>query len=781
MKKRIFVLLVAFIVALPSCNTTDEIITSDSDSKVFCETQSESSSGKVEPSLGESLYSESSRSSAPESVSPTPVDESQSMSPTSGITPTPPEKPADFSSPEIKDIKTPAIIDTKYPAPDVVIADFIVTNSNYGADNSGKIDASPIIQRAIEDCYVAGGGTVFLPAGKYLIKTPITIRPFVTLRGDWQDPDKGNDYGTIILADVPSIDSNSTGLFTIGGSAGVMGITIYYPNQDIENVKPYPFTFYIPGDALGGGYYMLQSIVNCTVINGYRGVGANVTTNVHEMMTIENLKGTFLKEGAVAYNQADVGTWKNVRFSPDYWAGAGSGLKSADRAKITNYTSSYATGLTLGDLEWTQFSNITLEDYKTGIHIVKGKRIEFAGSMFEVNVLGSKIALKIDSIDTRWGMIFAKGSLQGSEKAVENNTNGTVKIAGTTIKGNVTGNNVLIDNVSLAHIAPDYNKNAPLPSRNFFNVALDYGADRNGFVDASVSIQAALNDAKKQGGGIVYLRGGRYRLDNPVQVPAGVELRGTSPVATRDQNGVDKGTTIFAYYGRNDINPDVGKALITLKGENSGISGLKIIYPENSPKDGTIKSYNYAIRGTAKAVYAVNIGMSAAYNGIDFRGANSHFIKRVVSCAYNNAIYIGNSTGGHIEGCLQNGNVVSRNGYNFQNWLTEAELFTGLFNPITRKKTIYIKMDQANTQTVLNTFAYGVKTFISSNNSTDVNILNVGADNIGRNSPLLDTSGGSISVVNMMRYNGISFSNNKTDLSIINRISINEFGEENIK
>ena len=37
----------------------------------------------------------------------------------------------------------------------------------------------------------------------------------------------------------------------------------------------------------------------------------------------------------------------------------------------------------MGDLEWTQFANIRVKDYKVGVHIVKGKRIEFAGALYD--------------------------------------------------------------------------------------------------------------------------------------------------------------------------------------------------------------------------------------------------------------------------------------------------------------------------------------------------------------------------------------------------------------
>lgn|GEM_PF-3469830 len=46
----------------------------------------------------------------------------------------------------------------------------IVTSAPYSADNSGTNDARAAIQQAIDDVSAAGGGVVFLPAGKYRIE-----------------------------------------------------------------------------------------------------------------------------------------------------------------------------------------------------------------------------------------------------------------------------------------------------------------------------------------------------------------------------------------------------------------------------------------------------------------------------------------------------------------------------------------------------------------------------------------------------------------------------------
>lgn len=692
----------------------------------------------------------------------------------------------------------PRIVETLYPTDDIVIADIVATEAPYYADATGAADCTQAIQRAIDDCYAAGGGTVFLPAGTYRVTGSLHIKSFVTLRGDWQDPDKGNAYGTVISAEVPSIYNNLPALINIGGSAGAMGLTVYYPEQDIDHVKPYPYTFYVPGSGAG---FMLQSIVNCTVINGYKGLAACLDNSGHEMMTVENFKGTFLCRAATAYNQSDVGTWKNVSISPKYWANAG--RRSAPLEKIQAYTRANAIGLTLGDLEWTQFANLKIDACKWGLHLVKGKRIEFAGALYNAVITNCNIGILADAIDERWGMVLANSRVCGSENAIVNNTLGVIKMAGVQLEGGPLAGKVQISSFSrlkqvfkvvfgkprqtarymndctdLSAFTADYAAAPHKPTAELFVL----NADKTGAQDVSAKLQALLNAAAGTGG-VVYLPAGRYKLEQSIEVPAGVELRGSSSVATRDQGGLSLGTVIYACFGLNAASPDSDTAQITLR-KNAGVRGIRFVYPGNSCVKpgalGQVLPCSYLIRGAGSGVYAVNTAIAAAYNGIDFRGCDNHFIAKLVSCCYNNAVIAGNCEGGIIQGCLQNGTVMSRNGLGLPDWVDEGtQMFPYLFNAVTRVNTEYIKLVNAKDETVFNCFAYGVKTLVILDGSENTLAFNIGADNAG--GTMLVAKGGSATVVNMMRWNGASYSNQGTKLAIYNRLTIDDRTEKTVK
>ena len=71
---------------------------------------------------------------------------------------------------------------------------------------------------------------------------------------------------------------------------------------------------------------------------------------------------------------------------------------------------------------------------------------------------------------------------------------------------------------------------------------------------------------------------------------------------------------------------------------------------------------------------------------------------------------------------------------------------------------------------IFNSFAYGVKTLISSGGT--VKVINVGADNIGSDTPMVDAWNGTMHVTNMMRYNGFSYSCKNAMIAIYNRLTI---------
>ena len=663
----------------------------------------------------------------------------------------------------------PLIVETTYETEEVVIADIIPTEMGYAVDPTGATDSTDGIQQALFDCYNAGGGTVYLPAGNYAITDTIYIPSYVTLRGEWQDPDEGTEYGTIFSVWMDPADTKEGGAFMISSCAGIVGMTVYYPFQTLYEVLPYPCTFYVED----GG--MVTTLKDITVINGYRGIGTSYDIP-HECLIVENFKGTFLDYGLYMNNSADVGTMENVTFSAKYWKEAAAECMNRPiGTEIDKYIKENATGLIMSDLEWTDFANVTVDGYKVGMRFVEGFRYKFAGAMYDIHVLNCETGFLVETADERWGMVIADSEIEGG---VTNAWIAKVRTMDTKISGDIkefAPGSVEQQDVDLSKYKVDYNVSYVKPKAQLSVITLTKGTT----TDVSADLQKALDEQAKAGGGIVYVPGGTYRLDKPISIPAGVELRGASSVASRELLVEEtQGTLFLSYYGDDaSFNADKDTALVTLAGKAAGMNGVRILYPENGPRDTNLNT-TYTVRGTASDVYVVNCYIGATAYGMDMRGCDKHFLKSNYTGCYYNTYLVGGKDG-KIISCLNNPNMVERTmADGLVNWMEVGKLSDEVINPISRPNHQAIIVEEATNQLIYNTFSYGSKNLIVNRNSVDTLAINIGSDNLNENEAQLVNEDANMTVINTLRFNGHSYDNKNGELKLYNRITMDESDEK---
>ncbi|OKP70305.1 S-layer protein [Paenibacillus sp. P3E] len=186
---------------------------------------------------------------------------------------------------------------------------FDIAASPYNADKSGLLDVSSAVQQALNDAGLAGGGTVYLPAGTYRINTRLTVPSGVELRGSWDVPHHTIGGGTVIFTNYGEGKPEDEALITLEESAGVRGLSIYYDKQNWSNIKPYAWT--IRGK--GHGVYAIDT----TLVNPYQGIDfGSFDTSGHY---INYVAGSPLKEGIFVGGGATGGFVRNVQFNPHYY------------------------------------------------------------------------------------------------------------------------------------------------------------------------------------------------------------------------------------------------------------------------------------------------------------------------------------------------------------------------------------------------------------------------------------------------------------------------------
>lgn len=161
--------------------------------------------------------------------------------------------------------------------------------------------------------------------------------------------------------------------------------------------------------------------------------------------------------------------------------------------------------------------------------------------------------------------------------------------------------------------------------------------------DNTSAFQKALDKAGANGGGIVYIPVGHYRIDGKLTIPAGVEMKGASDIMTTPKGN---GSILESYYGEGD---EDAEPFINME-RGSGLRGLTINYP-NQTSPIAVKKYPYSVRGNADT-YIVNLQIRTAYRGIDLftNKCDNHYVDYLAGHAFKNVIRVGgNSCNGMIS------------------------------------------------------------------------------------------------------------------------------------
>lgn len=277
------------------------------------------------------------------------------------------------------------LVSPKYATTDAIVAGFVVDAATYG---NGTTDATSHIQGLLNqlDNYTGdanhGGGVVYLPEGRYKISGRLNIPKGITLRGDWKKPVKGQPVvGTIIQvyadrgADLDA-QGRANSFITMESGAAVMDLAFWYPEQDPNNIVPYPPTIQFGKPNYFGNEFC--NAKNITLVNSYYGIifyqGGGTCP------TINGVYGTPLKQGVEIDRIVDIGRIEHCDFSPKYWAGSGlAGSPSISNTTYTNWIYNNGTGIVMRRNDWSYTCYLTVEGYNKGFHALQSRQMDGGG------------------------------------------------------------------------------------------------------------------------------------------------------------------------------------------------------------------------------------------------------------------------------------------------------------------------------------------------------------------------------------------------------------------
>jgi hypothetical protein len=274
-----------------------------------------------------------------------------------------------------------------------------------GAKADGTTDNTLSFQKAIDLASISGG-TVFVPAGKYLIKGSLKLYG-VSLKGENLAPRSWEPLnGTIILATGGRDNENAPALFEMRNSSAVSGISVYYPEQSVDDIHPYPWTFHI------GSYSPDSTVFDCTIenvtlINSYNGIHAGPNENGRHR--INSVFGCVLRRGIFVESVGDIGRIENVQFHCHFW---GHPSTKGDFWKIFKYMQQNLEAFIIGRSDWEYITNTFVFPAKIGYHFIKTENGNWTGScngqFSGIAADASGCCIKVDDIQPM-GLLITNG------------------------------------------------------------------------------------------------------------------------------------------------------------------------------------------------------------------------------------------------------------------------------------------------------------------------------------------------------------------------------------
>ncbi|MBQ7338763.1 MAG: hypothetical protein IJW40_09970 [Clostridia bacterium] len=578
----------------------------------------------------------------------------------------------------------PTLIQSEYEQSYYIIAEENVMA--HGAHGDGVADDTAAFLSAIAATAAKGGGTVFIPAGRYRLTATLTLPCSVALVGELE---RGTAKGTVlcICHGKGETDPDHAAII-LNHQSSVQSVAFWYPEQRMENgtFAPYPSTLTQRGSES-------VTVRNITFVNAYFGINYGTLGGGQGSNSLEytrDIFGTCLHLGYHNDPSYDIGKLENFHFSPDYWLDSGlPDLPDADALRAWMLKNS--TGILLQRIDWTYIADIYVEGYYKGIHTSLSSTGTPNGHMYHIHLLdcyypyyaeelswtiasdchfravgGGDAAALYLSEKCKGDMVFVDSVFESAgAHAIVNRGESKLSLTGCTVtsvdKAFVNQNcvatalintvfsdgcddGVITDARALTlPPTPHYGKTVvtkPASERLIVLSEAPYGAVAG--EDVTAVLQRAIDDLKETGG-TVYLPAGAYTLSGHIDVWAGIEVRG---VAIWAQNF---GATHFiTAYGQGD--PD-GEALFTLY-DGAGLRGLSVIYDHKDPEH--LLEYAYTVRGKGKNIYLVDVCIPSAWNGVDFATyrCDAHYIEYLWGAFLNVGIRVGaGSENGIIRDC----------------------------------------------------------------------------------------------------------------------------------
>ncbi|HOJ33107.1 MAG TPA: glycosyl hydrolase family 28-related protein [Candidatus Hydrogenedentes bacterium] len=281
----------------------------------------------------------------------------------------------------------------------------------FGAKGDGQTDNTSAFQEALNKASETGG-TVFVPAGKFLLAGNLNVPPNVVLEGIWRGPARHKDSkGSTLLARAGKGDRDGQPFLTMNECSGLKGIVVHYPDQiDEDPPIPYPWTIRGKGDNI--------LITDVLVTNPYQAI--DFGTYPCGRHYINRFYAQALYRGIFIDKCFDVGRIENVHLWP-FWSTGG---------PVRRFTEREGVAFIFGRTDWQFVTNTFCIGYNVGF-VFQAFR-DGPGNVL-ISQSGSDIgpcAVRVEQVQEHAGVSFVNCQMMAGVDILESNS-GPVKFTAT--------------------------------------------------------------------------------------------------------------------------------------------------------------------------------------------------------------------------------------------------------------------------------------------------------------------------------------------------------------
>ena len=319
--------------------------------------------------------------------------------------------------------------------------------ADFGAVADGVTDSTAAIQKAIDAASVRGG-VVCVPVGRWLCRGHLELKMGVHLSGMNQAPQSWEPAsGSILLPTEGRDQEEGPAFIEMRSSTSIKGLTVYYPEQKVEDIRPYPWTIHIRANPANTNEVSFDSTVeNVTLVNSYNGIRTGPTENGrHRIMSVN---GCVLRRGILVDWTGDIGRIENVQFHSHFWAHP---AFNGNWNKVYAYMQQHLEAFILGRTDWEYMNNTFVFPAKIGYRFIRTPNGSCNGQFSGIAADATETCVLVESIQPQ-GLLITNGEFnshrvgRSTQIIVEKECAGNIRLVNCGFWGPVEHNVVLLGN-----------------------------------------------------------------------------------------------------------------------------------------------------------------------------------------------------------------------------------------------------------------------------------------------------------------------------------------------